>query len=112
MSAPPDVATPAVPPPYPLDGPARFAPGDPVRVREGAPPGHVRTPWYLRGRIGRVERVCGAFANPEELAYRREGPRRVALYRVRFAMAELWDDPERSSDTLDAEIFEHWLDPA
>ena len=36
-----------------------------------------------------------------------------ALYRVRFTMAELWGEAaERPSDTLDAEIFEHWLEPA
>lgn len=89
-------------------GNARFSPGDAVRVKAGTAPGHVRTPWYLRGRTGRVERICGAFPNPEELAYGRDGlPARV-LYRVRFAMEEVWGEP--SPDTVDAEIFEHWLE--
>jgi nitrile hydratase len=111
----PDIATPAIAPPYPLAAPAHFLPGDPVRVRAGAPPGHIRTPWYLRGRAGRVERVLGAFANPEELAYpaSRPGAAPVPLYRVRFAMAELWGDGvESPADTLDAEVFEHWLETA
>jgi len=109
---PPAVALPAAPPPYPDPAapPPRFAPGAVVRVRRGAAPGHIRTPWYLRGRLGRVERVCGWFANPEELAYRRPGLPRRALYRVRFSMAELWG--EGSRDTVDAEIFEHWLEAA
>ena len=46
---------------------ARFRPGERVRVRAAHPPGHIRTPHYCRGHIGVVERLCGAFANPEEL---------------------------------------------
>ncbi len=106
-----EVTPPAFPPPYPV-GAARFAPGSAVRVRAGDGPGHMRTPWYLRGRLGRVERICGGFPNPEELAYGRAGAP-LPLYRVRFTMAELWGaEAERASDTLDAEIFEHWLEPA
>ncbi|MEL7466928.1 MAG: SH3-like domain-containing protein [Pseudomonadota bacterium] len=94
-------------PPYPA-GNSRFTPGQTVRVLKGSAPGHVRTPWYLRGRAGVIERVCGAFANPEELAYNRDGlPERV-LYRVRFSMDEVWGNG--STDTIDAEIFEHWLE--
>ena len=43
---------------------ARFAPGDRVRVLRRFPPGHVRTPWYCRGKYGEVERICGRFAIP------------------------------------------------
>ncbi len=112
MSPLPEVEPPAFAPPYPLEGAPRFAPGQTVRVRVAAPPGHVRTPWYLRGRTGRVERICGAFANPEELAYGRDGCPKCTLYRVRFAMDELWGEGTRPGDTLDAEIFEHWLEAA
>ena len=45
-----------------------FSPGDRVRVREAYPIGHVRTPYYIRGKTGVVERLCGAYPNPEELA--------------------------------------------
>ena len=107
----PEVTPPDFPPPYPAGEP-RFRPGDAVRVRRGDAPGHIRTPWYLRGRTGRVERICGAFANPEELAYRRKTPP-LPLYRVRFLMRELWGGAaERPTDTVDVEIYEHWLDPA
>ena len=37
----------------------QFAPGDRVRVLHRFPPGHVRTPWYCRGKPGEVERICG-----------------------------------------------------
>ena len=109
MPALPTVQPPDFPPPYDV-GETRFAPGQIVRVRTGASPGHVRTPWYLRGKTGVIERICGAFPNPEELAYGRNGlPERV-LYRVRFSLDEIWGSGD--TDTLDAEIFEHWLEAA
>lgn len=83
-----------------------------MRVRADMPPGHVRTPAYLRGKTGWVERQLGPFPNPEALAYAQPAER-LPLYRVRFTMAELWGDAaEAPADTLDAEIYAHWLDPA
>lgn len=112
MTALPEVTPPPFPPPYPTAG-CRFSPGAVVRVCTGAAPGHIRTPWYLRGRTGRIERVCGDFANPEELAYHRPGTPARPLYRVRFTMAELWGaEAEWPSDTVDVEIYEHWLEEA
>jgi nitrile hydratase subunit beta len=91
----------------------RFHPGDRVRVRFADPPGHLRTPWYVRGRSGEIERLCGAFANPEELAYNRPGLPRQPLYRVRFRQAALWPDyGGATADTVEVEIYQHWLDPA
>ncbi len=93
--------------------PARFAPGDAVRVRVAYPPGHLRTPYYARGASGVIERLCGAFANPEELAFNRPGLPAQPLYRVRFRQAELWadyDGPAR--DTIEIEIYQHWLEAA
>lgn len=84
---------------------------DRVRVRAMMPPGHVRTPAYLRGKIGTIERPLGAFGNPERLAYR-QPPEPRPLFRVRFSMAEIWGvAAENPGDTLDAEIFAHWLEP-
>ena len=89
-----------------------FEAGDHVKVRYAHPPGHVRTPEYVRGRRGVVERLCGTYPNPEELAYARSGLPARPLYRVRFWQRELWPDYRgSSSDTVDVEIFHHWLDP-
>jgi len=89
----------------------RFRPGARVRVRRADPPGHLRTPWYVRGRSGEVERVCGAFANPEELAYNRPGLPAEPLYRVRFRQRELWPDYQGpAQDTVEVEIYQHWLE--
>jgi nitrile hydratase len=90
---------------------AALRPGTAVRVRALFPPGHVRTPAYLRGKRGVVERRLGPFANPEQLAYGLEADRQP-LYRVRFTMAEVWGAAaERADDTVDAEIYAHWLEP-
>ena len=91
----------------------RFRIGDSVAVRAAYPLGHVRTPYYIRGKLGTIERICGEFANPEELAFGRDGLPKRPLYRVRFRQRSVWPDyagvPE---DTVDIEIFEHWLEPA
>lgn len=91
---------------------ARFRPGDRVVVRSAYPIGHVRTPYYIRGKHGMIERVCGTFANPEELAYARSGEPRQPLYRVRFQQREVWPDyAGRADDVVEIEIYEHWLEP-
>lgn len=92
--------------------PPLFGVGDRVRVRVAFPPGHVRTPFYCRGKTGVIERLCGAFANPEELAYNRSGLPAQPLYRVRFAAHALWPDhAERRGDAVEIEIYQHWLEP-
>jgi nitrile hydratase subunit beta len=89
----------------------RFRPGDRVRVRAAYPPGHVRTPGYVRGKHGLIERICGSFPNPEELAYARSGLPALPLYRVRFLQRELWPEyAGHPADALVAEIYQHWLD--
>lgn len=90
---------------------AKFRPGDPVAVREAFPPGHVRTPYFIRGHDGVVTQLVGRFPNPEELAYGRDGEPDVPLYRVQFKQAELWSDYEGAkTDTVVVDIYEHWLE--
>jgi hypothetical protein len=92
---------------------ARFGVGERVRVRSAFPPGHVRTPHYIRGKTGVIERVLGPFRNPEERAYGRSGEPAQPLYRVRFLQREVWLDYAGSAaDTVDVEIYQHWLEPA
>lgn len=93
---------------------SRFVVGDAVLVREDWPefrgPAHIRTPHYLRGKPGRIARVLGSFANPEDLAFARPAATRV-LYHVLFERPPLWPEGEPGDDIL-VEIFEHWLEPA
>jgi hypothetical protein len=89
----------------------RFRAGEPVRIAARFPPGHVRTPLYVRGKVGHVERVLGEFQNPEREAYGVYEGHPSRLYRVRIPMRALWDDyGGADGDTLDIEIFEHWLE--
>jgi nitrile hydratase len=92
---------------------AAFAVNDRVKVRRVYPPGHVRTPYYIRGKAGVIERVLDAFPNPEEKAYGRSGLPKQPLYRVRFLQTDVWPNyPGPSGDTVDVEIYQHWLEPA
>ena len=85
-------------------------PGDRVRVRDDYPPGHIRTPVYVRGKEGVVTRRFGAFPNPETLAIGRDGMPAKTLYEVRFRQKDLWPGyAGGDGDTLDMDIYEHWL---
>ena len=84
-----------------------------MRVIDSHPPGHRRTPYYIRGKVGEIERVCGEFPNPEELAYGFDGLPKKTLYRVRFRQKDVWSDYSGpTEDTVDVDIFEHWLLPS
>jgi nitrile hydratase subunit beta len=91
---------------------AKFRHGQSVRVRPEEHPGHHRTPWYVKGKIGRVDAVYDPWPNPEEMAYGKTDGPRISVYRVEFDQTELWESysgPER--DRLVVDIFEHWLEP-
>jgi nitrile hydratase len=88
-----------------------YGPGQRVRVAARPHDGHHRTPGYLKGKVGRVERLHAAFPNPETRAYGADGlpPRR--LYLVGFAQRDLWPDYRgHRDDRLYADLFEHWLE--
>jgi nitrile hydratase len=90
----------------------KFSPGDRVRVRSFDGPGHIRTPAYVRGKLGWVEAVHGEFRNPENLAYGRSDTPRQPLYMVGFRQTDLWKDrySESPSDNLYVDLYEHWLE--
>ena len=90
-----------------------YGDGGRVRVADLPVEGHNRTPWYLRGKVGTVERCHGSYLNPESPAYGGSGEPGVPLYLVSFRQVDLWEDYQGSeSDTLLADVFEHWLEPA
>lgn len=87
-----------------------FVPGDWVRVLELNKPGHVRTPFYIREKTGRVIHFCGLFLNPEDLAVGDSSGPAAECYRVEFEQAQLWPDYEGPAhDTLVVEIYHHWM---
>jgi hypothetical protein len=79
-----------------------FSPGDVVRVSDRPHEGHHRTPGYLKGRTGTIERVHASFRNPESRAYGGDGLPDQRLYLVTF------DAP--GGDSVLADVFEHWLE--
>jgi nitrile hydratase len=81
-----------------------FARGDAVRVSTRPHEGHHRTPAYLKGRAGTVDRRHGAFRNPETRAYAGDGLPEQPLYLVRFRITH--------HDHVLADVFEHWLERA
>lgn len=90
-----------------------FALGERVRIVDLDKPGHVRTPTYVRGKVGVIDTCCGNFENPENRAYGRVGRERIPLYRVRLSQRDLWPDYQGSDkDSLVLEIYQHWLRPA
>lgn len=92
--------------------PQDLQPGDPVWVREDFPPGHIRTPVFIRGKRGVVTQVFGAFDNPEITTYELTGPKKM-LYAVRFRQIDIWPDyAGPAQDTVDIDIYEHWLEKA
>ena len=95
------------------EAPQHFTLGDRVRIVDLGKPGHVRTPNYVRGKIGTIDHCCGDFENPENRAYGRVGRERIPLYRVRLSQRDLWPDYRGSDkDSLVLEIYQHWLRPA
>ncbi|HEY7061507.1 MAG TPA: SH3-like domain-containing protein [Chloroflexota bacterium] len=90
----------------------RFKAGDRVHVRFAEPPGHIRTPHYIRGKTGVVERYYGDFRNPEELAYGKDGLPLRPLYLVGFDQADVWEQYPAAGDKVYVDLYEHWLEPA
>ena len=87
--------------------------GQEVRISDRAHRGHHRTPAYIKGRTGRVERVHAAFRNPETRAYGDDGLPEMPLYLVSFDRSELW--PQETTEDrcrIYVDVFEHWLEEA
>jgi len=86
-----------------------------TRVRVSARPhvGHHRTPRYLKGKTGTVERCQGVFTDPETRAYGADGRPVRALYLVGFEQREVWPGyVGRPQDRIYVDVFEHWLEEA
>jgi nitrile hydratase subunit beta len=90
-----------------------YRPGQRVRVASREHEGHHRTPAYLKGKTGTVERVHASFRNPETRAYGGDGLPEQPLYLVGFAQRDVWPDYRgHGEDRLYVDVFEHWLEEA
>jgi nitrile hydratase subunit beta len=89
----------------------RFAVGDRVRVREMHPLGHTRAPRYVQGKQGVVTRMDGAFSVPDVEAHSDARPRQPT-YSVRFTSLELWGEGAAENETVNVDLWEHYLKDA
>jgi nitrile hydratase len=82
-----------------------------VQVAARPHEGHHRTPGYLKGKIGIIERMHASFTNPETRAYGTDGLPKQPLYLVSFAQHDVWSAYRgRGDDRIYADVFEHWLE--
>jgi len=90
----------------------RFRVGDRVQIDARDEAQHHRVPAYAKGQIGTIAKVCGEHEEPERIAFGTQHALR-RLYRVRLHQTDLWPGYDGlSADTLDIDIFDHWLRPA
>lgn len=67
----------------------------------------------MRGKVGVVVAVHGAFRDPERLAYHKPGLPALVLYKVRFRQLALWPSYRGApTDHLEADVYDNWLAPA
>lgn len=87
----------------------RFRVGDRVLVRNLNPTTHTRLPGYIRGKRGTVEEDYGVFVFPDTHAHG-QGEKPQHCYRVRFTARELWGPTAAERDTLQADVFDDYMD--
>ena len=94
--------------------PGDFSPGDDVVIRTDIVCHHHRTPWFIKGKRGRVLAVNGPFFDPETRAHGGSGIPKRLLYQVEFEQSHVWGDSytEDENDLLIVDIYEQWLQPA
>jgi nitrile hydratase beta subunit len=88
-----------------------FKTGDKVRAKNINPLTHTRLPRYVRGHIGKIERVLGFHVFPDSNgAGAGENPQ--WLYTVRFEGRELWGSEADPTVTVSVDAWEPYLEPA
>ena len=94
----------------PAPAPARFAPGDRVRVINRHPRGHTRAPRYVRGHTGIVREHYGSQVYPDLSAQGVDEGRH--LYNVRFDGRDLWGESADANSAVYVDLWETYLEPA
>lgn len=95
----------------PATTPARFVPGQAVRMFAGEVPHHTRLPAYVRGKRGVIERVHGAHVFADAHASGR-GEQPQWLYTVAFAGSQLWPDEPARGLSVSVDAWEPYMEAA
>jgi nitrile hydratase len=89
----------------------RYKVGDKVRTRNMHPVTHTRLPRYLRDHVGEIAHLHGTHVFPDSNAHGKgEAPQ--PLYTVRFSAQEIWGEARHPRDTISADLWESYLEPA
>ncbi|TMJ37622.1 MAG: nitrile hydratase subunit beta, partial [Alphaproteobacteria bacterium] len=88
-----------------------LAKGGPTSRENMHPTTHTRLPRYLRGHEGEIMRLHGTHIFPDTNAHGK-GEHPQALYTVRFSTHDIWGEPRHPRDTVSADLWESYLDPA
>jgi hypothetical protein len=89
--------------PMPVADDAAFAVGAVVRVLPARAAERNRCPRYVRGVVGRVERVCGRDRLPSSTELE-------TLYTVEFSSADVWGASSEPPFAVLVDLFEHHLE--
>jgi nitrile hydratase len=89
----------------------RYKLGDKVRTRNIHPATHTRLPRYLRGHVGEIVHLHGTHVFPDSSAHR-TGEAPQPLYTVRFSARDIWGEARHPRDTISADLWESYLEPA
>ena len=82
-------------------------------VREMPALFYTRTPEYVRGATGEIAKVSYESPAAEDESWDRPEAQPEWFYIVRFNLSELWHGyTGTTTDTLQTEIPERWLQPA
>ena len=90
-------------------GPAMFAVGETVRMKDIHPATHTRLPQYVRGHLGTIElnHGCHVFADLNSLGV---GENPQWLYTVRFDGPELWGKDSDPTSSVSVDAWESYLE--
>ncbi|GAB5470303.1 MAG: nitrile hydratase subunit beta [Rhodospirillales bacterium] len=89
----------------------RFSPEQKVRVLNNHPLGHTRAPRYLRGRVGKIERLVGVMQFADTMAAGEE-PAPQHCYTVAFSGEEVWGRDAEPGTLVLADLWQDYLEPA
>jgi hypothetical protein len=95
-----------------MGGPPEFKIGDRLRIRDLPDIFYNQTPGYTRGKVGTVTALAYESPAPEDEAWGHLDEVEW-FYVLDFFQRDLWDDYRSdSTDTVQVEIPERWLEPA
>jgi nitrile hydratase len=89
----------------------RFEVGDRVSVRNEHPEGHTRSPRYVRGKTGVIQRCHGHEVFPDLISeYLADQPQ--VVYSVQFEGNEIWGPSAEPATIVSIDLWDSYLDPA